>query len=55
MTDKERAEHDREKFRRLPPRITPEQMVPLQTVSHPTHEPSAGTDDELRIRMGGAG
>jgi hypothetical protein len=55
MTKQEGTEPDRERFRRLPARITPEQMVPLQAVSRPTQEPQVGTDDEWRIRMGGAG
>lgn len=55
MTKQETAETGRERFRRLPERITPEQMVPLQDVSGPTQEPQVGTDDEWRIRMGGAG
>jgi hypothetical protein len=45
----------REDFRRLPPRITPEEMVPVQPVAHPVHDPQVGTADEWRIRMGGAG
>jgi hypothetical protein len=42
----------REDFRRLPPRVTPEQMVPLQPVLHLLQDPREGTDDEWRIRLG---
>jgi hypothetical protein len=42
----------REDFRRLPPRVTPEQMVPTQAVEHPRQDPREGTDDEWRIRLG---
>jgi len=41
-----------EDFRRLPPRVMPEQMVPLQPVPHPVQDPREGTDDEWRIRLG---
>jgi hypothetical protein len=45
----------REDFRRLPPRITPEEMVPVQPVVRTPQDPQVGTEDEWRIRMGGAG
>lgn len=45
----------REDFRQLPPRVTPEEMVPVQPVARPVQDPQVGTDDEWRIRMGGAG
>jgi hypothetical protein len=45
----------REDFRRLPPRVTPEEMVPLQPVLHVLQDPREGTDNEWHIRMGRAG
>ncbi len=42
-------------YRHLPPRITPEQMVPVQPVARTYDEvPGAGTDTEREIRTGGA-
>jgi hypothetical protein len=52
VDNKERAVRSREDFRRLPPRITPEQMIPLQAVLHLLQDPREGTDDEWRIRLG---
>jgi len=49
---RERAVRSREDFRRLPPRVTPEQMMPLQAVLHILQDPREGTDDEWRLRMG---
>jgi hypothetical protein len=49
---RERTELSREDFRRLPPRVTPEQMIPLQAVVHVHHEPRVGTEDEWHIRTG---
>jgi hypothetical protein len=54
VNDKVRPERDREDFRRLPPRVTPEQMIPLQPVLHLLQDPREGTDDEWHIRMGWA-
>ena len=46
----------RDDFRRLPPRVTPEEMVPLQPVVHVLHDVREGSDDtEWRVRTGGAG
>jgi hypothetical protein len=52
VENKERAVRSREDFRQLPPRITPEQMIPLQAVLHLLQDPREGTDDEWRIRLG---
>jgi hypothetical protein len=49
-----RAERTREDFRRLPPRITPEQMIPLQPVLHVLQDPREGSDNEWHVRMGWA-
>jgi hypothetical protein len=52
----ERSVRTREDFRRLPPRVTPEQMIPLQPVLHAVQDPRGGSDDnEWHIRMGWAG
>jgi hypothetical protein len=48
----EKRVFSREDFRRLPPRVTPEQMVVLQPVLHLLQDPREGTDDEWRIRLG---
>jgi hypothetical protein len=42
-------------YRHLPPRITPDEMVPVQPVVRTYAEPQAGTDTEWQLRMGGAG
>ena len=56
VTNKERAVRSREDFRQLPPRITPEQMIPLQAVPHLVQDPREGVDtDEWHVRMGWAG
>ncbi|MET8150193.1 hypothetical protein ACIBSW_24130 [Actinoplanes sp. NPDC049668] len=47
-----RAERPSEDYRRLPPRITPEEMIPLQPVVHVPHDPREGDDDAWRIRGG---
>ncbi len=54
MQIEERAARSREDFRRLPPRVTPEQMIPLQAVPHPRQDPREGSDNEWHIRMGWA-
>ncbi|MEU7905393.1 hypothetical protein [Actinoplanes sp. NPDC049118] len=49
-----RAERTREDYRRLPPRITPEQMIPLQPVLHLLQDPREGSDNDWHVRMGWA-
>jgi hypothetical protein len=51
----EKPVFNREDFRRLPPRVTPEQIVPLQPVVHVLHDPREGSDTEWQVRMGWAG
>lgn len=55
MENRERAARSREDFRRLPPRVTPEQMIPVQPVLHLLHDPRPGTDTEWRLWTGSAG
>lgn len=52
MEKTERAERTREDYRRLPPRITPEQQIPLQPVLHVLHDPREGGDNDWPVRMG---
>ncbi|GID92053.1 hypothetical protein Adi01nite_14650 [Amorphoplanes digitatis] len=47
-----RAERPAEDYRRLPPRITPEQMIPVQPVLHVLQDPREGDEDAWRIRLG---
>jgi hypothetical protein len=55
VENQERPVHSREDFRQLPPRITPEQMIPLHAVLHLQQDPREGTDDDQwHIRMGWA-
>ena len=54
MDNRERAVRRREDFRRLPPRVTPEQLVPVQPVLHLLYDPREGTDSGWHIRMGWA-
>jgi hypothetical protein len=55
-TDSQRSPvKDRDDYRKLPPRITPEEMVPVQPIVQANQVVQAGTDDEWQIRMGGAG
>lgn len=42
-------------FKRLPPRIMPEQMVETQAVTRPDHSVHSDTETEWQIRMGGGG
>ena len=51
----EKVEKKREDFRRLPPRVTPEQMVPLQPVVHVLQDPREGDEAGWDVRMGWAG
>ena len=46
---------NREDFRKLPPRVTPEEMVPVQPIVQADQEVQVGTNDEWQIRMGGGG
>ena len=45
----------REDYRQLPPRVTSDEMVPVQPIVHAVDNAQVGTEDEWRIRMGGAG
>lgn len=42
-------------YRHLPPRITPDEMVPTQPLVRMYEDAPAGTDTERAIRTGGAG
>ena len=42
-------------YRRLPPRITPDEMVPTQPVARTYGDVPAGTEDERQLRTGGGG
>ena len=41
-------------YRHLPPRITPEQMVPTQPVARTYEDVPGETDGERQLRTGGA-
>ncbi|GGQ60002.1 hypothetical protein [Couchioplanes azureus] len=41
-------------FRHLPPRITPEEMVPVQPVVQAVHDPMNGDIDDWHVRQGWA-
>jgi hypothetical protein len=55
MQQRERGVLSREDFRHLPPRITPEQTIPLQPVVHVLYDPRDCSESEWRVRHGGAG
>jgi hypothetical protein len=56
VENKERAVRSREDYRQLPPRITPEQTIPLHAVLHLQQDPREGADTtEWNVRMGWAG
>jgi hypothetical protein len=42
-------------YRHLPPRITPEEMVPTQPLVRTYEDWPAGSEDERQLRTGGAG
>ncbi|MCA2215009.1 hypothetical protein [Jidongwangia harbinensis] len=45
----------RAKFRRLPARITQDEMVPVQPVVQAVSRPAVGSEEEYQLRAGGAG
>jgi hypothetical protein len=45
----------RAKFRHLPARITPDEMVPVQPVVQAVSRPAVGSEEEWQLRAGGAG
>ncbi|MGA5298697.1 hypothetical protein ACPCHT_02140 [Nucisporomicrobium flavum] len=53
--ERERAVKSREDYRHLPPRVTPEQIVPVKPVVHPVFDPTDGDDDQWNIRHGWTG
>lgn len=54
--EKDRDKGSRADFRHLPPRITPDEMIPLQPVVHIVHDPrEGGSDNDWHIRMGWTG
>ena len=55
MENEERVARSREDFRQLPPRVTPEQMVPVQPVPHARQDPTEGAEREWPVRMGWVG
>ena len=60
MDDEHLTESDRagevEQFRRLPPRVRPEEMVETAETRAARGRPeAAGTEDEYNLRAGGAG
>ena len=42
-------------FKRLPPRIMPEEMVETQAVTHADSPVHSGTETEWALRVGGGG
>jgi hypothetical protein len=54
MRERVRAAKSREDYRHLPPRVTPEQVVPLKPVVHPVYDPTNGDDNQWHIRLGWA-
>jgi hypothetical protein len=55
LTGGEPEEDPVSEFRRLPPRITPEEMVPTQPLVRVDSEADVGTDTEWQMRAGGLG
>jgi hypothetical protein len=45
----------RAKFRHLPPRITQDEMKPVQPVVHAVERPALDSETEWLLRAGGAG
>ncbi|MEV4640086.1 hypothetical protein AB0J80_22325 [Actinoplanes sp. NPDC049548] len=52
MEKPEPAAKSREDYRQMPPRITPEEMVPAQPVVQAPYDPTDGDDDQWHIRRG---
>lgn len=55
MENTDRVVRSREDFRHLPPRVTPEQMTPVQPVPHVQQDPTEGAEREWPVRMGWVG
>jgi hypothetical protein len=53
--DKPKDTDPRAKFRRLPPRVTQDEMVPVQPVVHAVDNAAVGSETEWNLRTGGAG
>jgi hypothetical protein len=52
----EAEEPGRERFRQLPPRVTPDEMVPVQPVAQARQDPREGlSETEWAARMGWTG
>ncbi len=52
MGERDRAVKNREDYRRLPPRITPDEVVPMKPVVRTSFDPTNGDDDQWHIRLG---
>lgn len=52
MRDREPAAKSREDYRHLPPRVTPDEVVPMHPVVRTELDPTNGDDDQWRIRLG---
>ncbi|MEV8503711.1 hypothetical protein AB0368_02645 [Actinoplanes sp. NPDC051475] len=52
MEKDEPAEKTRDDYRRLPPRISPDEMTTMQPVEHAVDDPTNGDDDQWHIRRG---
>jgi hypothetical protein len=55
VTVEVRSEPGRERFRQLPPRVTPEQQIPLQAVLHLRQDRQDGEPGTWAVRMGWTG
>jgi len=54
MREREPAAKNREDYRHLPPRVTPDEVVPMKPVVRAAYDPALGDDDQWRIRLGWA-
>lgn len=50
MRERERVAKSREDYRHLPPRITPDEVVPMKPVVRTSFDPTNGDDDQWHIR-----
>ncbi|PRY32898.1 hypothetical protein [Pseudosporangium ferrugineum] len=55
MEKREPAARSREDYRHLPPRVTPDEMIPVVPVVHTVDDPTNGDKNQWEIRHGWAG
>ncbi|MEV6600755.1 hypothetical protein AB0M36_28490 [Actinoplanes sp. NPDC051346] len=54
MEKREQENEPEQDYRHLPPRITPEEMVPVQPVVQAVHDPMNGDINDWHVRQGWA-